>query len=406
MSSRPIAFLVSRYPDVSHTFILREVLALRTRGLAISVASINEPRGSLTEREREEAQHTFYVKRAGPLGALRAAAAIAFVYPAGLLRGLWFALTLPRGDLRATLFSCFYFVEALILTQWLRGRSIAHLHVHFATPAATVALILSRIAPVSFSITVHGPDEFFDTTRYFLREKIESASFIVCISHFARSQLMLLSPPAQWSKLVVSQLGVDSAHFTPTAQHAVAQSFSILCVGRLVPAKGQRVLIEAVERLAGKGRSLQLHLVGDGPDRSQLEEFVRERDLGAVVHFAGAVNQDDILTYYRQADIFALASFAEGIPVVLMEAMAMQIPCVATAINGIPELIRDGVDGLLVPPSDVAALTAALERLMDDASLRESLGRASRSRIQHDFELATSTDRLREIFRKRLEGRA
>jgi glycosyltransferase involved in cell wall biosynthesis len=408
MSSKPtpIAFLVSRYPDVSHTFILREVLGLRERGLAIEVASINLPPATrgLTASERDEAEHTFYVKRAGPLGALRAAIS-AFVYPLGLMRGLWFALTLPRGDLCATVFSCFYFLEALILAQWLRARAITHLHVHFATPAATVALILHRIAPVSFSITVHGPDEFFDATRYYLRTKIEAASFIVCISQFARSQLMLLSLPEHWTKLVVSQLGVDTARFSPSTEQALKQTLTILCVGRLVPAKGQRILIEAVERLVRDGRSVQLDLVGDGPDRGQLEQFIRERDLASVVHFAGSVNQDEILAHYRRADVFALASFAEGIPVVLMEAMAMEIPCVATAINGIPELIRDGVDGLLVPASDVAALAAALGLLTEDASLRESLGRAGRRRIQQDYELSASTDRLRGVFHDRLEGR-
>ena len=176
----------------------------------------------------------------------------------------------------------------------------------------------------------------------------------------------------------------------------------VLCVGRLVSSKGQRILIEAVDRLRKAGRDVKLQLVGDGPDRADLEALVRECDLSQVVAFAGVVNQDNIGAYYRNADIFALASFAEGIPVVLMEAMAMEIPCVATRITGIPELIEDGVNGLLVAPSDVDSMAAAIERLMISPELCESLGKAGRLRVQQQYELAGSADRLKEIFLSRL----
>jgi glycosyltransferase involved in cell wall biosynthesis len=150
------------------------------------------------------------------------------------------------------------------------------------------------------------------------------------------------------------------------------------------------------------GRPVHLTLVGDGPDRAGLEQLVSDRGLSGKITFAGAINQDHIQSFYAAADIFALASFAEGIPVVLMEAMAMEIPCVATSINGIPELIRDGVDGLLVFPSDTAGLAAAIARLIDGPDLRRALGVAGRVRIQQSYELAKSTDRLAEIFRSRL----
>jgi colanic acid/amylovoran biosynthesis glycosyltransferase len=400
-----IGYLVSKYPAVSHTFILREVAALRERGIAIEVASVNDsPAPSeMTEFERNEAGRTFYIKRAGAIGALKAASWMIVRRPSGLLRGLRAALNLGGSDIARILLCSFYFVEAAILAKWLEERSLTHLHVHFATPAATVGLILTHMAPVTLSMTVHGPDEFYDVTNYFLAEKITAARFVICISFFARSQLMKLSPGKDWQKFDLARLGVDCSHFTPRAFRASPKPFQILCVGRLVSTKGQRILIQAVERLIQAGRQVQLRFVGDGPDRKELENMVRERGLSSNILFEGAINQDRIQTYYEAADIFALASFAEGIPVVLMEAMAMEIPCVASRINGIPELIRDGVDGLLVAPSDIEGMAGALARLMDDPALREWLGKAGRVRVQQSYELSSSADRLAAVFRRRLE---
>jgi len=400
-----IGYLVSKYPAVSHTFILREAAALRERGIAIDVASINDPppRNELTEIERSEADRTFYVKRQGAIGALKAAAWMAVHYPAGLFRGLRVALQLAGWDLARIVLCCFYLAEAAILAKWLHQRGLTHLHVHFATPAATVGLVLTHIAPVTLSITVHGPDEFYDVTDYYLAQKIEAARFVICISFFAQSQLMKLSPSKDWHKFDLARLGVDCAHFTPRPLPSSSGPCQIVCVGRLVSTKGQHILIMAVERLIRAGRRIQLRFVGDGPHRRELEEMVRDRGLSGNILFQGAVNQDRIQTYYDEADIFALASFAEGIPVVLMEAMAMEIPCVASSINGIPELIQDGVEGLLVPPSDIEGLARALARLMDDPALRESLGKAGRQRVLASYELSKSADHLADVFRRRLE---
>jgi len=398
------AYLVSKYPDVSHTFILREVVALRDRGIAIDVASINScpPVAKLTQQERDEAGRTFYVKQQGIPGVLRAAFSQLLHRPAGVFKGFACALKLGALEPRHTLRCLAYFAEALILAQWMHERDLHHLHVHFATPAATVALILSTVAPVSTSITVHGPDEFYDVSAYSLRQKVEAARFVLAISFFAQSQLMKLVPGGFWHKFEISRLGVDTSVFQPLAHEDQTKPFTILCVGRLVSTKGQRILIEAVSRLAHEGRNLHLVLVGDGPDRTDLERLVAVKGLAATVELTGSINQDHIQQYYRDADVFALASFAEGIPVVLMEAMAMQIPCVSTRINGIPELIDDGINGLLVAPSDVDGLAAALARLMDSPDLRAKLGVAARERVHEQYELAKSADHLAEIFRRRL----
>jgi glycosyltransferase involved in cell wall biosynthesis len=172
----------------------------------------------------------------------------------------------------------------------------------------------------------------------------------------------------------------------------------VLCVGRLVPAKGQHVLLAAIAKLRASGRNLRLRLVGDGPDRESLELAAGRFKITDAVVFEGAVNQDRIRDLYATADVFALASFAEGIPVVLMEAMAMEIPCVSTWITGIPELIRDSIDGLLVPPSDIDGLAAAIALLMDDDELRARLGEAGRRRVIEKYNLRPNVARLAEIF--------
>ncbi len=402
-----LAYLVSQYPAVSHTFILREVLRLRELGFEIEVASINapdRPLERLTAAEQVEAERTYYVKRHGAAGAWAAKWATLTTQPAGFFRGLKFALRLGGADLKKLTYGMFYFIEALMIGRWMAREGLTHLHVHFATPAATVALIAHQIFPITFSMTVHGPDEFYDAPGYYLAEKIAGANFICCIGQYARSQLMKLSPPDHWDKFEISPLGVDPALFAPRPFRADPHPFEVICVGRLTPAKGQAILLDAIARLRAEGREIRLRVVGDGPDRPILERIVAERGLGAAVIFEGAVNQDLIRELYAAADAFALASFAEGIPVVLMEAMAMTIPCVTTFITGIPELIRDGLDGLLVAPSDAEGLAAALARLMDDAELRRRLGEAGRVRVEEKYHLHRNIERLAAIFRRRLGG--
>lgn len=402
-----LAYLVSDYPKVSHTFILREVLQLRQRGFDIEVASINLPDShveDMTPDERGEVRRTYYVKRHGVLGAL-AAHLHGLRRPAAWLRGLRFALSLGGWNLRQKAYAVFYFTEALMLARWMEGHGMTHLHVHFASAAASVALVLKQFAPIGLSLTVHGPDEFYDAPGQWLREKIAAADFIVCIGAYARSQLMHLSPSSRWHKFEVCPLGVDLARYAPNLDREQAP-FTILCVGRLCSAKGQPILIEACRSLVGEGRPVRLVLVGAGPEEATLKAMVANAGLTANVLFTGALNENEVRAWYARADALALASFAEGIPVVLMEAMASGIPCVTTRITGIPELIRDGIDGLLVAPSDAGELASALASLMDDPDLRADLARSGRARVAEKYDLTRNIDRLGEVFVRRMKGAA
>lgn len=405
-SAPRMAYLISRYPSVSHTFILREVRQLRLNGFEIACASVNAPdrsRDAMTADEREELDQTYYLKAHGVAGAL-GGHCWGLARPAAYLRGLRKALTFGGWNIKQMLYGFFYFTEALMLARWMHSQKIGHLHVHFGTAAANIALLLKQVLPIGLSMTIHGPDEFYDVQAEKLIEKIGAADFMVCIGRFARSQLMKLSPAASWGKFDICPLGVDVANYNPVRQPAGDRPFTILCVGRLTPAKGQHVLVDACTVLRDWGRQFKVVIVGNGPDENSLRAAVDRHELNDFVEMTGPLNQDQVRAWYARSDVFVLPSFAEGIPVVLMEAMASGVPCVTTRITGIPELIRDGIDGLLTTPSDVQELADTLAQLIDDPALRHELGEAGRERVREHYDLNPNVTRLAQIFRRRLEG--
>lgn len=396
-----IAYLVSRYPATNHTFILREIVSLREQGFQIDVISIRgDDRGSskLTAVERREKELvTTILPVAWPF--VQAQLATLFGSPLRYLRGLAYALLLGGWDLKAALFHLIYFLEAVVVGHIMRVRGIGHMHSHFSS---TVGLLAARTFDLGLSITIHGPDEFNDVIGFHMREKVAQSRFLTTISHYASSQVMRATDPEFWSKVEVSRLGVDVSVFAPRPAREGGDRARIIFVGRLAPVKAQQVLIAACARLLAGGRPLELHLVGSGPDRERLERYAASLGIGDKVIFEGARNQDEVVELYRQSDLFALASFAEGVPVVLMEAMAMEVPCVATWVNGIPELIRDGEEGLLIAPSSVEQLAAAMERMLADPALSRRLAQAGRRRVLAEYNLEENIGRLAEIFRRRL----
>lgn len=401
---RRLVYLLSRFPAISHTFLLNEVRELRKLGFGVEVASINQPdrpRTSMPAAEAEETEKTFYIKSTGVTRTLWIAAKTLVRRPSVFTRGLTAALRLGRWDPRATLYALFYFAEALILGDWMRSRGHRHLHIHFCGPVATVGMLASIAWGFPYSLTVHGPDEFYDVEELYLRQKIERAKFILCISDFCRSQLMRIAAPEQWDKMHVVRLGIDPCVFFPTGQEGEPEEvLEVLCVGRLVASKGQLILLRACDLMLSRGYSFRLRLVGAGPDGKHLEKFAAQKGLPVV--FEGARSHEETRQLLGRADVFALASFAEGVPVALMEAMAMEVPCVSTCIAGIPELIRDGFEGLLVPASSAEALASALQRLFDDPLLRRSLGVAGSKRVFEQYNLPQNVRSLARVFSQHL----
>lgn len=396
----PIGYLVSRYPAVSHTFILREVAQLRALGHRIHTASINPPDRALVDMdatERAEAEATYCVKTDGAWGALKALAGGLARRPGGVVGLLWSAARLGLGSKGLA-----YAAEALMVAHWMRSHGLERLHVHFGNAGATVGLLVKALTGCHLSYTIHGPDEFDEVAGQRLALKMRQADAVVCISHFARSQLMRISRPTDWPKFQVCRLGVDPLRFSyearrPRSPRSEAR-VRLLCVGRLTPAKGQVVLVQACAALRDRHLDFHLTLVGEGPDRKRIEAEIARHRLGGQVRLTGAVGQAQVRAALACADIFVLPSFAEGIPVVLMEAMASGVPCVSTPVNGIPELIVHRRTGLLATAGDVDSLVKELETLIREPALRTHLAEGARKKIEADFDLQRNVQNLGRIF--------
>ncbi len=399
-STPSIALLVSQHPAINHSVILREIRELRKSVdlRTVSIRPPDRPLEQLSAEERDEASITYYLKPQGLGGALAALTGALFSLPISLVAGWFYALKLSGLHPKKALKNTLYFVEAVMLGRWMRQKRLKHLHIHYSS---TVGLLAKRIFNIQLSISFHGPDEFNDPEGFWLRQKIEASNFVRAISYYARSQLMKCCGSDQWDKIEVAYMAVDPAVFFPRPFRQNPAQVEIICVGRLAPVKAQDILVQAVAELVSEGRNVLLHLVGDGPDRQSLERHVDALGIRANVLFHGFTAQDRLNEVYSQADIFALASFAEGLPGVLMEAMAMEIPCVSTWITGVPELIRDGIDGILVPPADACAFAAGLSKLIDDPELRRRIGLAGRARILDKFHLEKNGRHLAAIFQRR-----
>ena len=391
------AYLLSRYPALSHTFFLQEVVGLRQRGVSIETASINDPDrpfSSLSVEEQQAAANTFYLKSHPKFKIVSTLLQTMVTRPAVLWRGLKAAAGLEPGHLTHTLYAIFYLVEAVVLGDWMERHNLKHLHIHFSGPVASVGMIAATAWSIPYSMTVHGPDEFFDQNEMALAQKIGGASFVICISDFCRSQLMRLLPPSSWRKLTVVRLGIAPALAKRPLKPAGESPLRILCTGRLVGAKGQAILLMAMVSLVRRQHAIQLTLIGDGPDRAVLEALVKQEGLESYVNFAGGQNHDRVLEELRAADLFVLPSFAEGIPVALMEAMAIGVPCISTFVAGIPELIRHEQDGLLVPAGSVQELTEAMERLILHPADRTRFQKSARQRVLDLYNLPRNLDQL------------
>ncbi len=409
-----IAYLLSRYPGVSHTFFLKEVVGLRKCGIVVEVASVNppdRPDTALSAKELEETRTTYYLKREHGGVLFLWVLFIALRHPIVTARGLLTASGLGGWDLRERTFSFLYLAEAMLIGAWMRRRSLGHLHVHFGGASASVGMLVSAAWKVPWSLTIHGPNEFFDQNKISLRRKIKSASFVICVSDYARSQVMRVAPDLDPERVEVMRLGVDCKQLQPrdelepaavTVEGLLATPVHLVCTGRLTAEKGHLLLIDAVAQLAGLGFRVDLVLIGDGPERHALEQRCARYGLQGSVHFTGAMNHAETLARVAEADIFVLASFAEGLPVSLMEAMALGIVCVSTRINGIPELIVDEENGLLVTAGNTGQVSAALARLAADSGLRRSLGLAGRHTVETNYNLDKNVDLLAATFRRRI----
>ncbi|NMW21767.1 MAG: glycosyltransferase family 4 protein [Chlorobiaceae bacterium] len=382
MTTRTIAYLCSEYPAISHTFIYREIESLRKAGMIVHTASIHKPTNLkvMTSDEQMEAEKTFMVLSQPIPLILSAHLHCLQKSPLGYLRMAGGAIKLLTKGPKSPVKALAYFAEAGILLQWLHRLGISHIHEHFANPTAIVAMLIKIYGGINYSLSVHGPDIFYRVDSAMLEEKVQEAAFIRCISHYCLSQIMRISEPAKWDKFHIVRCGVNPDLYSVREEPHNAIP-NILCVGRLVPAKGQHILLEACRVLKQEGLLFKVTIIGEGPDSRSLEQFTTINNLKDIVTFTGVLGQNTVREYYDKADIFVLASFAEGVPVVLMEAMAKEIPVISTRITGIPELIEHEHDGLLATPGDADDLALQIRKLLKNPELRCVFGRAGRKKV-------------------------
>jgi glycosyltransferase involved in cell wall biosynthesis len=395
-----IAYLTSQYPATSHTFIRREVTALRAAGLDIETFSVRPPAASelKSERDRDEASRTYTLLRQPLRAFLLAHLGELARRPSRYLRTLVLALRHRAPGVKAALLAIAHFGEAILLAAELRKQRIDHLHNHFANSAATVGLLASKQAGLRWSFTIHGISEFDYPAGLSLASKIEQAAFVACVSYFGRAQAFRLLDSHQWSKLSVVRCGLELDEL-PLAQGDENQQLRLIAVGRLSAEKGIAGLLEALSLMHPEQRPA-LVIVGDGPMRDELDMMVERLGLRKLVTFLGRLPEPDTLAEIARNDVLVLPSFMEGLPIVLMEAMALGKPVVATRVAGIPELVTDGENGLLFTPSHWSELANKLSILVSDQGLRQRLGRSGPQRIAREFDVKSSAVQLRDLFHR------
>jgi colanic acid/amylovoran biosynthesis glycosyltransferase len=401
-----VAYVASRYPWPSQPFLTREVRGLRAAGTDVTTFSIRSPGEAalLTEEDRDEAERTIDLLPAGASALLAAHLGELLRGPLRYARALGAAWRLGGPGARARLWGLFYFAEAMLLRRHCRRLGITHVHgVQFADGAGDVALPAAAHCrgdgrDWSFSLSVHGPTELWEVTRYGLREKVRRARFVAVPSEFTRSQLAALVEERHAAKIEVVRMGVDPERLPPSPPSGrTGAGVRVLCVARLVRQKGHGTLLRAVAALRETGLPLQVTLAGEGPEREELEALIGELGIGDLVELRGVVGQDELAALLAEADVFCLPTLADTVGVASMEAMAAGRPVVSTRLMGVPELIEDGVSGLLVTPAREEELAAALRGLAEDPAQRDRLAEAGRRRVLERYVSAREAALLSEL---------
>jgi glycosyltransferase involved in cell wall biosynthesis len=401
-----VAYLLDMFPVYSETFILREILEVQRLSIGVTVLAQIDTTG-----------HPIYGTVVHP-DAEALQPHVRYEYPLmdettrlkKLLLHVYYFLQAPRRYLRALRFAWSadaktyaLFKNAPVCAMLFKQLNVTHLHAHYALGSCHYAMMISLLSGIPYSFTVHAHDIFIRRLMIRLDDKIRNARFVACISDYNRRTLLDLCPHADPKRLLLIHCGIDINRYQP-ASTANRERITIVSVGRLVEYKGFRHLIGACALLKTRGLRFVCRIIGDGVQRAELERLIGEANLPDCIELAGAMPQEAVEAAMRDADLFVLAcavdkdGMRDGIPVALMEAMALEIPVVSTRVSGIPELVKDGA-GILVDPEDPEALAKAIEQIARlSASDRLEIGRCGRAVIEKEFNLAVEVEKLASLF--------
>jgi len=398
--SMRIAYFINQYPKVSHSFIRREILALERQGLTVQRIALRGWDAELQDAEDAmERSNTRYVLQSGIKGLLQPTWQVLRRQPRRFCRALWLAMRLGLRADRGWPYHLVYLAEACQLLQWLHAGEAQHVHAHFGTNSTEVVMLAHVLGGPAYSFTVHGPEEFDKPLLLHLGEKVRRAAFVVAVSSYGRSQLFRWVAHDHWAKVKLVHCGLERS-FHDVAPASVPAALRLVCVGRLCEQKGQLLLLEAARLLAARPISFELVLAGDGDMRGQIEALIARYGLQQHVRITGWISSAQVRGEILAARALVLPSFAEGLPVVIMEAMALRRPVLTTYVAGIPELVQPGENGWLFPAGAVDELaTAMAECLAQPVEVLQRMGEAARQRVLQRHDIDTEAARLASYFK-------
>ncbi|GLO12201.1 colanic acid biosynthesis glycosyltransferase WcaL [Pseudomonas putida] len=395
-----IAYFINQYPKVSHSFIRREILALERQGVTVQRIALRGWDAELQDAEdATERDKTRYVLQGGVKGLLSPTLQVLRAQPGRFFQALWLAMRLGLRADRAWPYHLVYLAEACQVLQWLQAGEAEHVHAHFGTNSTEVVMLANLLGGPAYSFTVHGPEEFDKPQFLHMGEKVRRAAFVAAVSSYGRSQLFRWVEHEHWAKVKVVHCGLERG-FHDVAAVAVPAAPRLVCVGRLCEQKGQLLLLEAARRLAAQSIRFELVLAGDGEMRGQIEKLIARHGLQQHIRITGWISSTQVREEILAARALVLPSFAEGLPVVIMEAMALRRPVLTTYVAGIPELVRPGENGWLFPAGAVEELADAMaECLSQPTEVLQRMGEAAYQRVLQRHDIDTEAARLAGYFK-------
>jgi colanic acid/amylovoran biosynthesis glycosyltransferase len=406
--SADIAYITTGYPSPSHTFIQREIHELERQGIAIFPISINKVGSNelLSDTDRSDAKRTFTIKQISPLGAVVAATRFTLSSPKAVAEVVRLIVNLGVNDLKGFIWHLFQLVEAMLVVRECERRGVTHIHAHFGEVPATVAWFAAQLgrrrsatSVQTWSVTVHGWREFTNENAAMLRQKMQSATFVAAISDFTRAQLMRIAGVAHSTEqFSVVRCGLPIGDYPFEPRSTLSDVPTVLMTARLADEKGHLVLLEALASLKQAGTPIRAVFIGSGPTADVLASATTRLGLTDDVVWMGAQPPAVVHEQLQACDVFCLPSFAEGLPVVLMEAMAVGRPVITTYISGIPELVENNVTGLVLPAGRSDLLADALQRLVNDDELRTQVVKAGRTRVEAMHNIDPIATQLVDLF--------
>jgi glycosyltransferase involved in cell wall biosynthesis len=395
-----LTYIIGTYPLLTTTFIDREIRLLRQWGVNLQIVSIRHPGHDLAPEQIALQKSVRYLLPVSPVTLILSHLWFKVLRPIAFWRTLFYLFTRPHPNIQARFKTILHFSTGVYAAYVIRENPGNHIHAHFVDRATTVALVIGRLHNIPYSATAHATDIYVNPIM--LPEKISQARFIATCTQYNKDYLTTAVGPEISRKVHRIYHGLDMSHYHPN--HQPTEKPLLISVGQLKEKKGFGYLLKACHLLKERGYEFDCQIVGEGPLRDDLEAQIRQLGLENDVTLCGALPHQAVIDKYKQSSLFALPCVVQadgerdGIPNVILEALAMELPVVSTRHSGIPEVIEDGENGLLVPPETEIPLVDALAQLLDDPKLRQKLGSKGRTTIMRSFSVESNVEKLLKEF--------